>query len=372
MKIGIDASRANNLQKTGVEWYAFYLLQELKKIIPENVEVILYSTEKLQGELANLPKNWKNKVLSWPPKRLWTQIRLSLEMLFHRPDVLFVPAHVFPIIHPKKTVMTIHDIAALDFPDSYNAFEKWYSLFSSKQALQKLWKIITPSIFTKQELKRLSSQNFPEEKVKVIYHGFGQTYKNNFSVEEKNNILNKYKIGSKFLLSTSRLEHKKNTLGIIKAFEILKSQEKYPDLQLVLVGKPGVGFTEVERTINNSSYKKDIILPGWVVEKDLPIILCSAQVFVFPSFYEGFGLPILQAMSGGVPVVTSNSSSLPEIGGEACLYADPNNTSEIASNIEKFLTDEKTRQEKIQLGLSRSKDFSWEKCAKETWDVLFE
>jgi len=370
MKIGIDASRANNLQKTGVEWYAFYLIQELKKIIPENVEVILYSTENLQGDLSNLPKNWKNKVLSWPPKRLWTQIRLSLEMLFHKPDVLFVPAHVFPIVHPKKIVMTIHDIAALDFPDSYNAFEKWYSLFSSKQALQKLWKIITPSIFTKQELKRLSSQNFPEEKVKVIYHGFNQTYENNFLAEEKNRVLNKYKIGTKFLLSTSRLEHKKNTLGIIKAFEILKNNSVYNDLQLILVGKPGFGFTEVEQAINNSAYKKDIILPGWVEEKDLPIILSSAQVFVFPSFYEGFGLPILQAMSAGIPVVTSNFSSLPEIGGGACLFVDPNNISEIASNIEKILTDEKTRQEKIQLGLLRAKDFSWKKCARETWSVL--
>jgi len=346
------------------------LIQELKKIIPENVEVILYSTENLQGDLSNLPKNWKNKVLSWPPKRLWTQIRLSLEMLFHKPDVLFVPAHVFPIVHPKKIVMTIHDIAALDFPDSYNAFEKWYSLFSSKQALQKLWKIITPSIFTKQELKRLSSQNFPEEKVKVIYHGFNQTYENNFLAEEKNRVLNKYKIGTKFLLSTSRLEHKKNTLGIIKAFEILKNNSVYNDLQLILVGKPGFGFTEVEQAINNSAYKKDIILPGWVEEKDLPIILSSAQVFVFPSFYEGFGLPILQAMSAGIPVVTSNFSSLPEIGGGACLFVDPNNISEIASNIEKILTDEKTRQEKIQLGLLRAKDFSWKKCARETWSVL--
>ncbi|MFA7314556.1 MAG: glycosyltransferase family 1 protein [Candidatus Magasanikbacteria bacterium] len=371
MKIGIDVSRANNLQKTGVEWYTFYLVQELKKIIPENVEVVLYSAEILQGELANLPKNWTTKVLIWPPKRLWTQLRLSWEMLFYRPDILFIPAHVFPIIHPQKTVMTIHDIAALDFGDSYNAFEKWYSLFSSRQALKKLWKIITPSIFTKQELKRLLFQNFPEEKIKVVYHGFNQNYKNIFSTEEKNKVLTKYKIGTNFLLSISRLEHKKNTLGIIKAFEILKNNIDNHDLQLVLVGKQGFGCEEIFQAIEKSVFKNDIILPGWVREEDLTIILSSARVFVFPSFYEGFGLPILQAMSAGIPIVTSRCSSLPEIGREVCLYVDPNNALKIAENINIFLTDEKLRQEKIKLGLLRVKDFSWEKCARETWDLLF-
>src|SRR3989339_1868807 len=149
MKIGIDASRANNLQKTGVEWYSYFLLKNLKKIIPEDIEVVLYTREKLQGDLAELPKNWSNKVLCWPPKIFWTQIRLSLEMLFHKPDILFVPAHVCPIIHPKKTVMTVHDIAALRFPDSYNWLEEWYSLASVRFALKNISKIITPSQFTK-------------------------------------------------------------------------------------------------------------------------------------------------------------------------------------------------------------------------------
>lgn len=370
MKIGIDISRANNQKKTGVEWYAFYLVQELKKIIPEDVEVVLYTRESLQGELASLPKNWKAKVLNWPPKIFWTQLRLSFEMFFHGPDVLFIPAHVFPTIHPKKTVMTIHDIAALDFGEGYNFFERWYSLFSSKQALKKLWRIIVPSIFTKQDLKRLSSKIFPEEKVKVIYHGFNSDYKNIFSLEEKTQVLQKYNLTKGFLLSISRLEHKKNTLGIVKSFEILKNNPLYSNLQLVLVGKPGYGFDEVEKAINKSKFKKDIILLGWVDERDLPIVLGLASVFVFPSFCEGFGIPVLQAMSAGVPVVCSQDSSLSEIGGNACLYVDPNSLEEIAQSIEKFFVDENLRQEKISLGLSRAKDFSWEKCARETLDVL--
>ena len=370
MKIGIDVSRANNLQKTGVEWYAFYLLQNFKRIIPEDVEVVLYTRENLQGELAVLPKNWKQKVLKWPPKIFWTQIRLSLEMLFHKPDILFIPAHVCPLIHPKKTVMTVHDIAALRFPDSYNWLEEWYSLASVRFALKNISKIITPSQFTKDELTSLQVRDFDNNKVHVVYHGFNNLYKNKFSREEKDIVLNKYKIATNFLLSISRLEYKKNTVGIIKSFELLKSKKEYENLQLVLVGKPGHGFAQVEEAIKNSLYKKDIILPGWVEEKDLPVILSAAQVFVFPSLYEGFGLPILQAMSAGVPVVTSKFSSLPEVGGEACVYVDSENYADLAKEVERFLKDKDFSQEKVNLGLERSKNFSWEKCAIETWEIL--
>ena len=127
MLIGIDASRANHQERTGVEEYAFQLIQHLKEITPDTVQVVLYTDKKLLGKLGELPKNWEEKILNWP-FRFWTQIRLSWEMLVKPPEVLFIPAHVFPIIHPKKTVMTVHDIAALKFPESYNWFERWYSV----------------------------------------------------------------------------------------------------------------------------------------------------------------------------------------------------------------------------------------------------
>ena len=175
MVIGIDASRANNKNKTGVEWYTWHLIKNLKKIsgtqAGRNIQFVLYSREKLTGEIAKLPENWTAKVLSWPPKRLWTQIRLSLEMLISPPDVLFVPSHVFPIIHPKKTVMTIHDVAALRFPESYNKFQRWYTIWSAKTGLKKLWKIIVPSNFTKNELLSMKLEQYAD-KVSVLYHGY--------------------------------------------------------------------------------------------------------------------------------------------------------------------------------------------------------
>src|SRR3989338_7400368 len=181
MIIGIDASRANNEQKTGVGWYAYHLIQELKKTnsqfpIP-NYRVVLYSDRPLEGELAHLPEHWESKVLRWPPKRLWTQMRLSWEMLVRPPDVLFIPAHVFPIIHPKKTVMTVHDVAAVRFPETYNWFELWYTIWSAKTALKKLWKIIVPSEFTKTELSAMSADK-NSQNVVVIPHGYDEKIQN--------------------------------------------------------------------------------------------------------------------------------------------------------------------------------------------------
>jgi len=382
MIIGIDASRANHQERTGVEEYSFQIIQHLKKITPDNIRVVLYTDKPLQGELANLPENWSVKVLDWPPRRFWTQIRLSWEMLTNSPDVLFIPAHVFPIIHPRKTVMTIHDIAAVKFPESYSWFERWYTLCSSKQAVKKLWKVIVPSEFTKQEL--ISNFQFPiSNKIAVISHGYDREKfklktgdysplappgrEGNFST-----LLNKYKITQPFIISIGRLEEKKNTVKIIKSFENLKIvlKLKIKNLKLVLVGKPGFGYEKVKEAISNSQFKTDIVVPGWVDEEDLPKLLHTAEVFVFPSLYEGFGLPILEAFACGVPVVASKGNSLEEVGGDACEYVDAMNVEEISEAINKLLQNADFRMQNVKNGLERVKEFSWEKCAEETMKIL--
>ncbi len=421
--IGIDVSRANEDEKTGVGWYAWHLIENLKKQETRNkgpkgedVFFIVYSRESLKGELAKLPENWSNKVLHWPPKRFWTQIRLSLEMLFSPPDVLFVPAHVFPIIHPKKTIMTVHDVAALKFSKSYNWFERWYTIWSAKTALKKLWKVIVPSEFTKGEvLKTLKLENIKTNKIKVVQHGYDKRYR---KIEtdneiEINKVLNKYNIKKPFLLSVGRWEEKKNTARLIESFDTLCHLERnerpqgeseverfvtgsnskseqisplHPDyaslhrdygrndnnsnLQLVLVGKPGHGYEKVEEALEKSPNKKDIIMPGYVDVEDLVYLMNAAEAFVFPSLYEGFGLPVLEALATGTPVVASKGTSLEEVGGEACVYVDPISVESIAKGINMALGDSQKRKAKSEKGLERVKDFSWEKCAEETLKVI--
>lgn len=382
MIIGIDASRANQEQKTGVGWYAYHLIQSLKKITPEDVRVVLYTDKPLRQELADLPKNWTQKVLKWPPQRLWTQIRLSFEMLIHPPDILFIPAHVFPIIHPKRTVMTVHDIAAARFPASYNWFERWYTLWSAKFAVKNLYKVIVPSEFTKSELVSLSRTErdsamagqvgkFVSDKIRVVYHGYDERYdkKNLINIKQ---ILNKYSITQPYLLSVGRLEEKKNTVIIIKSFEKLKIDSKLiiQNLKLVLVGMPGYSYKKVQQAIESSPYKSDIITPGWVEDDDLPPVMAGAEVFVFPSLYEGFGLPILEAFASGVPIVTSRGGALEEVGEDVCFYVEPEDIQEISNSVIKLLSDRKFKNSLANRGLERAKQFSWEKCARETLGLL--
>ncbi len=370
MLIGIDASRANHNEKTGVEWYAFFLIQELKKIVPSGDRVVLYADAPLRGDLAVLPVNWTEKVLRWPPRRLWTQARLSLEMIFHPPDALFVPAHVAPLIHPKKTVATIHDIAARDFPESYNRFERWYSLWFARYAGEYLWRIITPSVSTKTEL--VNGGYVSGGNVYAVHHGNGEKYR---PIDDKAIIVaaeQKYGLRAPYILSVGRLEKKKNTVGIIMSFEKIKSggTENVKDLQLVLIGKPGFGYEKVSDLISRSPFKNDIITLGWVDENDLPAIMNGATVFVFPGFYEGFGLPIIQALACGLPVVASNHPALVEVGGAAIIAVDPENIGELAAQISRLLADDNLRKEKIALGFAQAKKYSWRKCAEETWDII--
>jgi len=381
MIIGIDASRANHEQKTGVEGYAYHIIQELKKQETrnkkqtDNIQYVLYTDQPLKGELANLPRNWTQKVLRWWPRRFWTQIRLSLEMLLHPPDVLFIPAHVFPIIHPKKTVMTVHDVAALRFKEAYSWFERWYSIWSAKQAVKKLWKVIVPSEFTKSVLSSqflaLSSNN-----IIVIPHGYDERYMKDIrDSQDIEQILNRYSICQPFLLSIGRLEEKKNTRRIIEAFSILKKNISpisniSANIQLVLIGKPGYGYQKVKEAIEKSPYKKDIIIPGWVDNNDLPTVLEAAEVFVFPSLYEGFGLPVLEAFAAGIPVIASRETSLEEVGGQSVYLVAATDIQDIASGIQEILSNSALRNQLSKEGLERLKQFSWQSAADKTLQTL--
>ncbi len=375
MIIGIDISRANRPKKTGVEWYVFFLIQEMKKLAMEKKEIQevkfrLYSDTPVSGVLGELPENWEIKVLKWWPRRFWTQIRLSIEMCIHKPDILFIPAHVPPVVQPKKTVMTIHDIAGIRYPESYSHFERWYSVFSAKQAMRSSWKMITPSQFTKDELQR----NFGSSRSKdivVIPHGYDMHFRP-LDQEEAKKIATVYGVTQPFLMSIGRMESKKNTARIIDAFHILKSsgEEELQKLQLLLVGKPGYGYESVAQAIEHSPYRDDIIIPGWVAQEHVPALMNAASVFVFPSIYEGFGLPILEAMACGTPVVTTTGHAAQEVGGRAAIYIHPERTEDIALATRRLLLDTKFRHAQIEAGLRQVTAFSWERAAQKTLQVL--
>lgn len=373
MKIAIDASRANKLYKTGTEWYSWHLIQNFKKIAGPQDQFILYSREPLLGGLEQLPEGWQSRVLKWPPQKFWTQIRLSLEMLFHPPDILFVPAHVIPLIHPKKVITTCHDVGFLRLPKSYSRLELKYHKFALNFAIKHASKIITVSEFTKKELIELTG--IDPARLVVVHNGYDKArYK---VIEDKSaveRILNKYNLKKPYILYIGRLELKKNTPGLVQAFGMLKKnlnlKSEILDLKLLLVGQPGFGFEKVIHEIIINNLHDEVIMPGWIDEEDLPFLINGADLFIFPSFYEGFGIPILEAMACGTPVVAADIEPLREVAEEAAYFVDPWKPENIAAGIARVLSDKFLREELKVRGLAQTQKFSWEKCARETLRVI--
>jgi glycosyltransferase involved in cell wall biosynthesis len=371
MLVGIDASRANKSEKTGTEWYSYHLVQELKKITDQNDRFILYSREKLRGDLGELPQNWQSRVLSWRPRKLWTQIRLSWEMLRRPPEALFIPAHTVPFFHPAKTVTTCHDVAFMRLPNVYDWPALKYHEFAIKFAVKHAAKIIAVSEFTKSELVEFFK--ISPERIAVVPNGYDSgRYKVIDDKEKISTVLEKHKISQPYILYAGRLELKKNTPGLVEAFGMLKKSFKFQvsSFKLVLVGQPGFGFEKVVKAIVDNDLHDQIIMPGWVEPEDMPYLMNGANAFIFPSFYEGFGIPVLEAMASGTPVVCSGIPALREVAGEAAYFIDPYEPKNIAEGIGRVLGDSHLQEDLKIRGLARVQDFSWGRCARETWKVL--
>lgn len=400
MIIGIDASRANRKNKTGTEWYSFYLIKNLALIDKNNIYFLYLDREPGEEilEIIKDNKNFKIKVLNWPFTSFWTLGRLSLEMIFHSPDVLFVPAHGIPLIHPKRTINTIHDVAFLRELSVYRQeaprastksrrrlirfiirlltlgkhdgnsldYLNWSTKFSLKHASS----IITVSHFTKSEI----IDNFPKvkaDKIKVVHNGFPADIFN----EEKDpqniaEVLCKYDIKQPYYLYVGRLEKKKNTSSLVEALAIIRSDHPEIREKLLLIGNAGFGYDEVKYAIEEFNLNNDVMMPGWVEEQDMPSIFKGASAFVFPTKHEGFGIPVLQSLACGVTTAVSDIPVLHEVAGEAVLYFNQNDRHDIARAMAELVLNKELKERLLILGRERAKKFNWLSCAKETLLVL--
>lgn len=370
MIIGIDASRAFLKRRTGIEEYAYQVIKHLRDELPVDAEVVLYVRKKvsfIHGRIQKstpeidfeLPKNWRVRAI-WAP-RFWTQIGLSLEMFLHAPDVLFVPAHTVPFVHPKKTVVTIHGLEYEYCQEAYSFWERVYMHYSIMLSCKVARTVICVSQNTKRDVMKL--YKVAEEKIRVISEGYESNVKNSPPKADQS------RAGKLYLLFIGRLEERKNVVRMIEAFEILKEKYRLPH-ELVLVGKPGYGYARIKQHISNSKYQNAIIEKGYVVEEEKWALLKNADVFLFPTLYEGFGIPVLEAQSVGVPVVTSNVSSLPEVAGEGAVLVNPESVEGIAEGIQRLLSDEVVRSGIIEKATHNVSRFSWAHCAREIVNVF--
>ncbi|MCX6812737.1 MAG: glycosyltransferase family 1 protein [Candidatus Berkelbacteria bacterium] len=369
MTIGIDASRAIKSNRTGTENYCRNLILAILKIAGDQ-RIRLYFADEPTSVFKNLPKNFETKVIK--RKKYWTQIGLSLEILKNPPDVLFVPAHILPPITAKKSVVTIHDLAWKYFPEAYSASERRLQDLAIRRAIKKHADIIVYSESTASDLKKF--YKFDDKKIHFVPMGFEPRH----CEEERRSNLPTNKdcraslamTNQKYILFVGRLEAKKNILNLIESYKLLRQERKISE-KLVLVGKPGFRYDEIKKMIDSAGkIKNDIIETGFVSDDELSKLYKNASVFVFPSLYEGFGFPILEAFAAGTPVVTSNTSSMPEVAGDAAILVNPKKPFEIAAAISQILNKPRLRDDLVKKGFAQLKNYDWNICAKETLKIL--
>lgn len=367
MLIGIDASHTVKEQRTGVEEVCWQIIENLKKEIPSDVRVVLYSHKMPTDKLAMLPADWEWKIIPWPLKKLWTQGALAFELIKNPPDTFFSPGQILPWYVPKKTVVFLHDSAFLFFKSAYNFWGRQYLRLMNWWIVKRASLIITSTEFNRLELVRHYGLAVGK-KVQVVPLAYDKEKYNESVVPlSKEELLDMFDVSKPFALFVGRLEEKKNVKRLVAAFSEARAKN---DFQLVLSGRPGVGFAKINKEIESSPFKKDIIQPGWVEAGDLLRLLRSATVLTFPSSYEGFGLPVLEAFAVGTPVLASDIPALREVGGDAIFFVDHNNITSISLGLAHFFLNPEDRAEMIDKGKERVSAFSWEKTAAEIAKVL--
>jgi len=359
MRIGIEAERANHPTKTGVEHYAQQLILHLAAMNGGH-KFTLYLRTAPQAWFAKLPGNFLVKVMPFP--KFWTQLRLSWEMLRHAPDLLFIPASALPFFHPRRSVVTIHDIAWVNYPEAFTPFMRRYLHWSTGFAVRHASRVIAVSEATRQDLMKYYM--VAPEKVVTVPHGYEVPTDINAPASKEIAAL----LPERYVLFLSTLQPRKNVVGLIDAFVEMKKEHPELPHKLVIVGKPGWKFEPILQKINE--HKDVLVYLNHISDNDRWPVYRGADLFVHPSFYEGFGMWLLEAFACGVPAAVSNISSLPEVGGDAALYFDPHSREEIKNTMLKILKDPDLAKELVSRGKQRLLLYSWGRCAKETLEVF--
>lgn len=396
MVIGIDTSQANQTHRRGTEWYAYHIIQELKKIADPHDRFILYSEEPLRDGLEDLPSNFSSRVLRWPPRFLWNLLRFSVEMMVRPPDVLFSPAHTIPLWRPKRSVTTLHDVGFEIHPELYSKkrigpgsaliqmllgfaariitlgrysnTELDYHRWSARFAIKHATRILTVSAFSKNEIMRYLGK--PRNDIRVIPNGIDPHAFLSFEAEREKGVLAKYSITAPYFFWIGRLELKKNVQALIHAFEQYSTLRDDDRTALVLAGVAGYGYARIRQTIESSRTSARIHEIGYVDQEDLPYLYHAAQAFILPSAYEGFGIPIIEAMASGTPVIISRAGSNTEIAKDAALTFDPNDPRECAEALSSLVLDPQSAKDRIERGRHYAAAYSWEHTAREIYHEL--
>jgi len=369
MRIAIDLRSLSSGSVSGVENYTLNLLERLLSLDNKNQYVLFYNSFKDFKVPDFHFVNSQVKATKYPNKLLNLGLMagaIKIEKLIGDFDCLFMPnLNQFNIQSGKKLVLTVHDLSPAVTPEFYDLKRNlWHKLLGYKRAFTRANLIFAVSEYTKKDLVRL--YGIEEKKIKVVYPGIDhKEFTPDIPAAKLREARNVYGLPGDYILFLNTIEPRKNLVNLIKAFEVLDNPA-----ELVIAGRKGWKYRSIFRAIKQSKKRDKIRYIGYVPESDKSAIIKLARALVYPSFYEGFGFQPLEAMAVGTPAVVSQVTALPEVTGNAALLVDPYDINSIAKGVKSILSDDRLRQNLIEKGLQRVKEFTWEKTAKEVLEGI--
>jgi len=362
LRFGIDVHSVGS-QKGGNETYYRELLRELAKVRCAHIFFLYYTNPAAAKQLVAADRFVPNRLV---PSTRWLRIPFTIP-LHARHDALdlFHAQFIIPPFLKCKTVTTIPDIAYEHSPQSFPTLQRTWLKVLVRESARRADHIITVSEHSKMDL--IQTYGVSHEKITVTYEGAGDTFIPLDKELAKETVARKYGINGEFILYVGRLQARKNLVRLVQAYAIVR-KAGFPH-KLVLAGKMDSLFQPVLARIGDLKLENDVLLPGYVGALDLPSVYNAAEVFVYPSLFEGFGLPVVEAMACGTPVVTSCGSSLEEVAGDAALLADPLDEKSIADSLTQILADGELRERLSRAGVTRSRRFSFKNAAQQTVEL---
>lgn len=362
MLIGIDGNEANLTQnRVGINQYAFYLIHALHSLATDH-QFIIYLKSAPLNDLPQEKSNWRYRVIPFP--KLWTQTRLPWDLYTHspRPDVFFSATHYAPRFSPVPTVVAIMDLGFLDTPEQFTAKDfnqlKNWTAYSVRNAS----KVIAISEFTKSAVIK----TYHKADTSVVVTPLAYDKKLFMPVKDAKiiqPIMEKYSLHKPYIFFLSSLKPSKNVEGLVRAFAKLNK----PDLQLVIAGKKAWLYDRIFTLVKDLKLENRVVFTGFIPEIEVPALMTASEVFALPSFHEGFGIPVLEAMACGTPLVISKVASLPEVAGDAAVYIDPRSSDSIVKGLREAIS---RRSFFVKKGLERVKLFDWSKTAQMTLEAI--
>ncbi len=370
MKIGIEGQRLYRSKKHGMDMVALELIRELQKLDKTN-EYVVFIKPDSDNDIFEDSDNFKFVSLNGGPYPLWEQVALPRAAKKENCDILHCTSNTGPVNPKMPLVITLHDIIYLESISIFKKGGTWYQKLGNMyrrlvvpKVVKISDKIITVSNFEKNRIKEFFGFNKDDDRLVAIYNGVSQHFKNINDPEELKRVKDNYHLPDNFLFFLGNTDPKKNTPGTLKAFSDYLKKYNNNDLFLVMLDYEKSELEKILSEIGDPELKSKIILTGYVKNTDLPAIYSQCKIFLYPSLRESFGIPMLEAMRCGVPVITSNTSSMPEVSGDAAYIVDPYKPEEITNGINELLTNEKLRHQLIEKGYKQSAKFSWENMAK--------